>query len=98
MQQADFPVACKQPNVDEQINWSLCFIYRQCYKLHEELVCPAESKRKDVGAGYLTTAKDLSNFYNYGGDSLRLRIECLNDGSARIESILLSKMAQVMQR
>jgi len=96
MQQVDFPVACKQPNVDEQINWSLCFIC-QCYKLHEELVCPAESKRKDVGAGYLTAAKDLSNFYNYGGvlpDSLRLRIECLNNGSAGIESILVSHRAK----
>ena len=47
MQQADFPVAGKQPTVDEQIDWSLCFIC-QCYKLREELVCPADSKRKNI--------------------------------------------------
>ena len=85
MQQADFPVAGKQPSVDEQIDWSLRFMC-QCYKLREELVCPADSKRKDTGAGYLTAAIDLTNFYNHGGvlpDSLRLRIERLNSGGSR---------------
>jgi len=60
-------------------------------------VCPAESKRKDVGTGYLTAAKEPFNFYNYGGVlpySLRLRIECLNDGSAGIASIILNHRAK----
>ena len=67
----------------------------QCYKLREELVCPADSKRKDIGAGYLTAVIDLTNFYNYDGvlpDSLRLRIERLKDGSG-IETTLLNHKA-----
>lgn len=49
-------MASKFPN-----NWSLC-IFCQADEKDERLVCPAQSKRTDIGAGYLTLSNDLKSF------------------------------------
>lgn len=45
----------------------------------ERLQCPAVSKRKDAGAGYISFAKNLVEFEKLGIIPFFLKISCLGE-------------------
>ena len=45
-------------------DWTKCVICQE--DKSEKLNCPAESKRPDVGAGYISLAEDVTSFANAG--------------------------------
>ena len=72
------------------IDWKLCML---CQKNKEEsLQCPANSKRKDVGAGYKSLAENLLLFNELGMVPFAISLEQLNDGSG-VENTLLKNKA-----
>lgn len=64
-------------DVDE-INWSLCVLCQEC--TDAPLVCPANSTRKDVGAGYETLDENLTGFLELGVNPVPVDISRLNEG------------------
>ena len=58
----------------------------------EKPTCPANSKRHDSGAGYVTFERDVTSFYEVGELHLAVNWECLNEGNG-IASTLTSHFA-----
>lgn len=59
------------------MDWEKCMI---CQKSKgERLQCPAVSKRKDAGAGYISFAKNLVEFEKLGIIPFFLKISCLGE-------------------
>ena len=58
----------------------------------EPLQCPANSKRKDVGASYSSFARNLEEFQKIGSVPGILNVEDLNDGEG-IEHTLTERKA-----
>ena len=54
----DEPTDTARSEGSKDIDWKLCILCRT--ESNEHLVCPANSKRKDVGAGYESLALSLS--------------------------------------
>ena len=51
-------------SLPQAIHWLKCVICQK--KTTEKLQCPANSKRYDSGAGYLTIEQDLTSFHEAG--------------------------------
>ena len=73
------------------MDWKLCIIC-QTTKTGEPLQCPANSKRKDVGASYSSFARNLEEFQKIGSVPGNLNLEDLNDGQG-IEHTLTERKA-----
>ena len=58
------------------------------------LICPAKSKRKDIGAGYDTLGDNLSSFCSVGNQPLPIDINRLDEGDG-ISSTLKSNCAKM---
>lgn len=74
----------------KEIDWKLCILCRT--KTSEPLVCPANSKRKDAGAGYKSLALNLSQLQELEEKPFGIDINDLDSGDG-IESTLSSNHA-----
>ena len=67
------------------MDWEKCII---CQKSKgEPLQCPAVSKRKDAGAGYISFAKNLVEFQKHGIIPTFLKISCLDEGQGITQTL-----------
>jgi hypothetical protein len=57
----------------------------------EPLVCPAKSKRKDTGAGYLSLASNLSQLHELQANPFGFDINELDDGSGIASTLTVNK-------
>jgi len=73
------------------IDWSLCCLCQS--ETRDKLVCPADSKKDDVSAGYRTLAENLSSFRELGEIPSNLKLMRLDKGEG-VESILVSNHAR----
>ena len=64
---------------DLETDWTKCVICME--DKNEKLVCPANSKKPDVGTGYVSLAKDVTAFDNAGCLPRTLRMSRIDDGS-----------------
>ena len=72
------------------MDWSKCII---CQKSSQEsLQCPANSKRKDIGVGYVSFANLLEEFQSFGINVTYYEIE-LSDTNKKLEHVLLENQA-----
>ena len=62
----------------EPIDWSLCALCQE--RSDKSLICPAKSKRKDIGAGYDTLGDYLSSYRSVGNQPLPIDINKLDEG------------------
>ena len=77
---------------DSHIDWNKCMM---CQKDSQEILqCPAESKRKDLGAGYISLATNIKRFEELKYLPMKLDIEKLSEGQ-RLEDTLLKRKAKV---
>ena len=72
-------------------DWNICVICQK--KTDERLVCPADSKRQEVGAGYKSCAKNLLELNGLESLPVDLDIERLDDGEG-IEATLIKNKAK----
>ena len=72
------------------MDWCRCIICQKITK--EDLQCPANSKRKDAGAGYTSFANNLKEFQNLGVEPVALDAKLLDEGNG-IEQTFLDKKA-----
>ena len=63
---------------DPSTDWSLCILCQKSSNV--QLMCPADSKRKDAGAGYNTLYDDLSSFLQMGHLPSNIKLERFDDG------------------
>ena len=71
------------------VDWEMCIL---CRKLSiEPLVCPAISKRKDTGAGYLSLASNLSQLHELQENPLDFDINEIDDGSSIASTLTINK-------
>ena len=72
--------------MQSSIIWDKCVL---CQKDSAELLqCPAESNRKDVGAGYKTLASNISKFQELGYMPIPLNIKVLEEGNGIVHCLL----------
>ena len=74
----------------EKTDWELCIIWQEEKK--ESLLCPANSKRHDLGCGYKYMAEHLLQFNDLGQPPTSLTIDRLDEGQG-IEVALLANKA-----
>ncbi|XP_045131595.1 uncharacterized protein LOC123516404 [Portunus trituberculatus] len=68
-----------EPSQDAQItNWNKCIICQT--DTDENLQCPAESRRTDQGAGYITFSENLARFHELDSIPVTLDIRRLDEG------------------
>jgi len=60
------------------VNWELCVICQQ--KTQEKLQCPANSKRKDYGIGYISFLENVRAFQDINCMPFELSISLLESG------------------
>lgn len=70
----------------EKTDWTKCALCQS--DSSEILVCPADSKRKDKGAGYKTFSENILKFHEIGGLPLALDIQRLDEGPGIAETLL----------
>ena len=75
----------------QSTDWSQCIFCQET--TNENLACPAESKRKDVGAGYFTVADNVKKFEDLGSLPIALDISRLDEGNG-IGATLLERAAK----
>ena len=63
---------------DLETDWKKCIICQQ--DKNDKLVCPADSKKEDVGAGYVSLANDVTAFDNAECLRKMLSMSRINDG------------------
>ena len=63
---------------DLETDWKKCIICQQ--DKNDKLVCPADSKKEDVGAGYVSLANDVTAFDNAECLPKTLSMSRINDG------------------
>ena len=80
----------EQTEPRREIDWKLCILCRTITS--EPLVCPANSKRKDAGAGYKTLALNLSELQELDENPFGFNISELESGEG-IEFTLSSNNA-----
>ena len=68
-----------------ETDWKKCVICLE--DKDEKLVFPADSKKQDVGAGYVSLAKDVTAFDNAGCLPKTLGLSRINDGDV-VEALL----------
>ena len=73
------------------MDWNKCIICQQISK--ESLQCPANSKRKDVGSGYVSFARSLEQFQSFGVSVTYCEID-LADTNRKLEQVLLENKAR----
>ena len=78
-------------NYGGQFRWDLC-IFCQTSR-DERLQCPLDSKRTDVGAGYVSVATSLPQFKELNAFPPSIRVSDLDDGQG-IEAALISHRAK----
>ena len=61
------------------VDWRKCVICQK--ETAEKSQCPANSKRHDPGAGYLTIERDLTSFHEAGELHLAVDWESLDEGN-----------------
>ncbi len=85
--------ACSSNEGDatETTDWSQCIFCQD--STSEKLSCPAESKRKDVGAGYFTIADNIKRFEELGSLPMRMDTARLDEGNG-IGDTLLARSAK----
>ena len=67
-------------------NWNQCFI---CQTVTDEpLKCPADSKRKNLGAGYVTFAQNVERFQDLNSLPVQFDIQGLDDGTGIADTLL----------
>ena len=66
------------PTTPGPIDWSLCALCQE--HLDKPLVCPANSKRTDIGAGYDSLGDHLTSFRCAGKEPLPIEINRLDEG------------------
>ena len=66
-------------SLPQAVGWLKCVICQKERK--EKTQCPANSKRHDAGAGYLTIERDLTSFYEVGELNLVVGWEQWDDGN-----------------
>lgn len=71
-------VSQTKDSTSTQFDWSLCILCQE--RKDERLQCPAESKRTNSGAGYLTLEKDLLGFKEHGSWPISVDAKHLDDG------------------
>ena len=71
------------------VNWELCVVCQQQTK--ESLQCPAKSKRRDYGAGYISFARNVKIFQHLKLLPSSFNIDCIDDGSGMEETLLKRK-------
>ena len=72
------------------MDWHQCIICQKSTK--EDLQCPANSKRKDAGAGYTSFVNNLKEFQNLSIEPAALDVKLLDAGNG-IEQTFLDKKA-----
>ena len=72
-----------------QIDWSLCALCQRSTK--QRLICPANSKRTDIGAGYDTLAANLTSFLSVDYQPLPVDIHRLDEGDGFISTLTQNK-------
>lgn len=72
------------------MDWNLCIICQKVLK-NENLSCPANSKRKDVGAGYSSFVYALEEFRKLGSLPGGIDVSLFDDGSAIEETLTRNK-------
>lgn len=72
------------------MDWGRCIICQKSEK--EELQSPANSKRRDAGAGYTSFVRNLEEFQNLGITPAMINFEYLDEGQ-RIEKTLVVRKA-----
>ena len=60
------------------IDWSICALCQE--HSDKTLMCPAKSKRTDIGAGYDALGDNLSSFRSVGNEPLPIAINRLDEG------------------
>lgn len=75
---------------DCSIDWRLCILCQK--ETQEQLQCPANSKRKDIGAGYKYVSENLRQFHEIGSMPVDIRLEQLDAGNG-IEATLIENTA-----
>ena len=80
----------EQTEPRKEFNWKLCVLCRTTTS--EPLVCPANSKRKDAGAGYNTLALHLSQLQELDENPFAFDVSELDSGDG-IESTLSNNNA-----
>ena len=73
------------------IDWSMCTLCRE--QSDKTLICPAKSKRTDIGAGYDTLGDNLSSCCRVGNEPLPIDLNRLDEGD-RISSTLTRNHAK----
>ena len=68
-----------------ETDWEKCVLCQE--DKNEKLVCPADSKKQDVGAGYVSLANDVTAFDNAGCLPNTLSVSRIDDGDG-IETTL----------
>ena len=68
------------------INWELCVFCQE--QTNENLKCPANSKRGDVGAGYKSAEANINEFKKIGILPFKVDSNQLDDGSGIANSLL----------
>ena len=71
------------------INWELCVFCQG--KTNENLQCPANSKREDIGARYKSAEASIREFKRLGISPFKVDFDQLDDGSGIANSLLKHK-------
>ena len=77
-----------------ETNWDLCVICQE--DIAEELTCPLQSKRTDVGSGYTSLSQNLLKFGELGQLPRTLQLQRIDEGCG-IESTMVARNAQYHQ-
>ena len=72
------------------MDWEQCLICQERTK--EDLQCPANSKKKDAGAGYTSFVSNLEEFQSLGNTPTIINVNNLDEGHGR-EHTLREKKA-----
>ena len=71
------------------VDWLKCIICQK--ETAEKTQCPANSKRNDSGAGYLTIEHDLTSFHEAGKLHLAVDWENLDEGNGISQTFVWRK-------
>ena len=66
--------------------------------MHESLVCPLLSKRKDIGKGYHSLAGDLAKFDELGKLPRILLLSIIDEGQGVEESLITNRLSGTRRR
>ena len=85
----DEPTDTARSEGSKDIDWKLCILCRT--ESNEHLVCPANSKRKDVGAGYESLALSLSQLEQLAVKPFNIEFCELDNGEGIASTLSINK-------